>query len=180
MTENVSYESGAPDFPYILPCSAKRPCYCYGKICLRGGKCSSGNVYMEGHPILNRLWTKTEDIAKRNSLIICNHLGFRNVKETTEGGLVYQSKYQATIYIIRIAFAARYLKHINFIYICRFEDGSVTTSNGWLQVSGCGSGNDARIEDCHLETYDTEYYTTSQAPMYGNEKQYAVGVICTN
>ena len=85
ITRNLSYASDNPKYPFNLPCNAHTPCYCYGEVCLRGQSCSSGNVYVQGRPVLNKLWMANEETANKNSLIVCQQLGFHSVTETRVG-----------------------------------------------------------------------------------------------
>ena len=54
-----------------LPCSNEKPCYCYGRLCLIGGNCSSGLIYLDGRPI-SGIHLKDCDKTK-----ICKDLGFQ-------------------------------------------------------------------------------------------------------
>ena len=55
-----------------LPCTNEKPCYCYGRLCLIGGTCSSGHVYLDGRPIAG------VSLNKCNKERICNDLGFQD------------------------------------------------------------------------------------------------------
>ena len=66
-----------------MKCSASKPCYCYGRLCLVSttGKCSEGNVFIDGRPICGTAagWEK---LGKQ----ICQELGFaRLVSVKTKG-----------------------------------------------------------------------------------------------
>ena len=55
-----------------LPCSNEKPCYCYGRLCLIGGNCSSGFIYLDGRPITG-MQLKNCDKTR-----ICKELGFQD------------------------------------------------------------------------------------------------------
>ena len=59
-----------------LPCTNEKPCYCYGRLCLIGGNCSSGYVYLDGRPIAG------VSLNNCNKKTICNDLGFQNFAAT--------------------------------------------------------------------------------------------------
>ena len=58
-----------------LPCSNEKPCYCYGRLCLIGGNCSSGFIYLDGRPI-SGIHLKHCDKAR-----ICKEMGFQNFNQ---------------------------------------------------------------------------------------------------
>ena len=66
-----------------MVCTADRPCYCYGKICLvsNKGNCYEGYVFIDGRPFCGAGvgWNK------RVGRAICQELGFRNVESTITG-----------------------------------------------------------------------------------------------
>ena len=57
----------------FLPCSNEKPCHCYGRLCLIGGNCSSGFIYLDGRPIVGPTPLKTCDKTR-----ICKELGFQD------------------------------------------------------------------------------------------------------
>lgn len=73
----------------MVHCSNAAPCYCHDRICLHGGKCSSGNVYLDGKPFCGfPSWrTKNPLIPERiyEGHMICNDLGFPTVAGTSRG-----------------------------------------------------------------------------------------------
>ena len=78
ITTKISYAHELiRDLRNNINCTARTPCYCYGQVCLRGGSCSSGNVYLRARPFYGKTW-KNESA----SLVVCKQLGFRSVSET--------------------------------------------------------------------------------------------------
>ena len=75
MTEDFTHND-----EYTMKCSKSKPCYCYGRICLTGGRnCSEGNVFISGRPVcgVNSGW----DTAFA-ATIVCKELGFSSGVKT--------------------------------------------------------------------------------------------------
>ena len=83
MTWNFAIAKEQEGASLSMKCSALKPCYCYGRLCLVSttGKCTEGNVFIDGRPICGAVagWEK---LAKH----ICQELGFaRLVGVKTKG-----------------------------------------------------------------------------------------------
>ena len=76
-----------------MVCSDKRPCYCYGNICLvsKSNNCFEGNVFLDGSPICGAGQGWHKNLTK----IICKELGFRDARRIT--------KNREYVFIIRIS-----------------------------------------------------------------------------
>merc|ERR1712020_768085 len=82
MTKDFQLTKG-PDV--IMKCSASKPCFCYGKVCLvpnNANDCNKGNAFLEGTPLcgVDQGWDK-----KVVGKIVCQELGFQDIVDVTAG-----------------------------------------------------------------------------------------------
>ena len=68
-------------------CTKENVCYCKDDVCIRGGSCSTGNVFFRGKPICDDGW----DLQDAN--VICRQLGFQKAKLHTA-----RSRYKTRMY----------------------------------------------------------------------------------
>ena len=55
-------------------CSQKEPCFCKDDVCLVGGTCRSGNIYIAGQPISDHPLPYAWDVTGAN--VVCKELGY--------------------------------------------------------------------------------------------------------
>ena len=63
-----------------LTCNKKKPCYCYGSVCLQvpsNDDCNKGKVYRSGKPVCN------SKFSEKAGNVICNELGFYGINQTS-------------------------------------------------------------------------------------------------
>ena len=59
-------------------CNNEQFCYCSGNICLTGGNCTSGNVFLGGKPICDGFW------GIEDANVVCKSIGFLGARSYTE------------------------------------------------------------------------------------------------
>ena len=111
MTEDFTHND-----EYTMKCSESKPCYCYGRICLTGGRnCSEGNVFISGRPVCgaNIGWdtafaativckdlgfdsgVKTPSVLKRLVSFFFRNISYRKLKNSNSTCLVYDKIYSS-------------------------------------------------------------------------------------